>query len=81
MCGTQFLNQIQIGTPNINAVLALRVLVSNQFEVVLSNVKLKVASEAKMPGLHLVKCCTGKPVLQVRLCNWASAPCLGTENK
>lgn len=35
MCGTQFLNQIQIGTPNINAVLALRALVSISLKLLL----------------------------------------------
>lgn len=81
MCGTQFLHQIQMGTPSINAVLALGALVSNQFKAVLSNLKLKAAPEAKMPGLHLVKCCIDRTVLQVSLCNRAAAPSVGIINK
>lgn len=65
MRGTQFLHQIQMGPPHINAAPALRVLVSNQFKVALSKVKLKVAPAAKMPCLHLVKCCTDRTVLHV----------------
>lgn len=77
VCRTQFLHQIQMGTPHFNAVPALGALVPNQFKVVLSNVELKVAPEAEIPGLHLVKGCTDRIVLQLRLCSWASAPSLG----
>lgn len=65
MSGIQFLHQIQMETRHINAVPALKALVSNHFKVVLSNVKLKIAPEAEMPGLHLVKGCTDRTVLQV----------------
>lgn len=70
-----------MGTPHINAVPALKALASNQFKVVLSNVKLEVTPEAEMPGLHLVKGCTDRTVLQVRLCDWATAPSLGIASK